>query len=260
MIIGNGLLAQAFAPTFTDDPDVIVFASGVSNSRETRPEAFARERALLSATLTRNGFILYFSTCSTHDPELVGSPYVRHKIEMERLAQSAARCAIFRLPQVVGHTPNPHTLTNHLHRQISAGTPVQVWLHARRNLIDVSDVAAIVTRLVRNHQADRVVTNIACPFSIAIPDLVRIFEQVLDIRAVCDNVDAGASYDIEAGLAIETARQAGIRFDQHYVSNLIWKYYAKSTALGPFLRDPRVWERKSTARTGVATAGDIEPD
>jgi len=226
MIIGNGLLAQAFAPVFADDAHVIVFASGVSNSRETRAEAFARERELLTATLEMGKFILYFSTCSMHDPELAESPYVRHKIDMEHLVGSAAQKAIFRLPQVVGHTPNPNTLTNYLHRQISTRSPFHIWQHARRNLIDVSDVASIVTYLVKNHQADGIITNIACPFSIAIPDLVRIFEEILDIHAVCDTVDAGASYDIDASLAIETAPQVGVCFDQHYVRNLIRKYYA----------------------------------
>ncbi len=126
----------------------------------------------------------------------------------------------------MGHTPNPNTLTNYLHHQISTRSPFHIWLHARRNLIDVSNVASIVTHLVKNHQADGIITNIACPFSIAIPDLVRIFGEILDICAVCDTVDAGASYDIDASLAIETAPQAGVCFDQHYVRNLIRKYYA----------------------------------
>ncbi len=98
MIIGNGLLAQAFSPVFANDAHVIAFASGVSNSRETRAEAFARERELLTSTLEREKFILYFSTCSVHDPELAESPYVRHKIDMEHLVCNAAQKAIFRLP------------------------------------------------------------------------------------------------------------------------------------------------------------------
>ncbi len=225
MIIGNGLLAQAFLPAFKDDVDITVFASGVSNSRETNEAAFARERELLIGTLQKNTFILYFSTCSVHDPELSESRYVRHKLEMEALVRGASRMAIFRLPQVVGHTTNPHTLTNYLHQHIKSRSSFHIWLHARRNLIDVSDVATIVTHLVKHNQANGVIANIACPFSITIPDLVRIFENHLDIRAVCDTVDAGAGYDIDVALAVATAAKTGIVFDRNYLKNLIEKYY-----------------------------------
>ena len=44
MIVGNGLLATAFAPRFASDRALTVFASGVANSRETRQAEFERER------------------------------------------------------------------------------------------------------------------------------------------------------------------------------------------------------------------------
>ncbi len=226
MIIGNGLLAQAFAPDFTDDPNVVVFASGVSNSRETRLDAFARERDLLLTTLAQQKLTLYFSTCSVHDLELEDSPYVKHKIEMENLVRDSARFAVFRLPQVVGKTPNPNTLTNYLYHQISTGTPFQIWLHASRNLIDVSDIAAIVTDLVHTHKADDVVTNIACPFSVTVPQLVKLFEAALNKQAIYTTVEAGGHYFIDASLALSIANRIGITFDDHYIKNLIRKYYA----------------------------------
>jgi hypothetical protein len=227
MIIGNGLLAQAFAPVFRADPEVLVFASGVANSRETRAEEFARERAMLVEALALNKFTVYFSTCSVHDPELASSPYVVHKRELEQLVRERAPLStIFRLPQVVGATPNPFTLTNYLHQQIHSGAPFQVWRGARRNLIDVSDVLAIGTALIRGHRADNLTTNIACPFSIRVLDLVRIFEQAMDRRANCATIDAGGAYDLDTSIAMEAAAQAGIDFDDHYVRKLIYKYYA----------------------------------
>lgn len=227
MIIGNGLLAQAFSSAFSTEHNLIVFASGVANSRETRPEQFARERALLESALDQDKFMVYFSTCSIHDVELAASPYVLHKQAMEELIlERATQKAIFRLPQVVGHTPNPNTLTNYLYRQIKDGTPFQIWRHARRNLIDVDDIAAIICQLVRSHQADGVITNIASPASIAIPDLVAVFESLLDKRGHYEIVEAGASYEIDVALAMATAQAAGIVFDQHYVTHLIRKYYA----------------------------------
>lgn len=231
MIIGNGLLAQAFKayiPAFAEEHDLLVFASGVSNSQEKAPEPYARERAMLEEALELDRFVLYFSTCSVSDPELSHMPYVQHKKEMEALMmERARRKAIFRLPQVVGATPNPHTLTNYLHAQISTGARFKVWLNARRNLIDVADVASIVCHLVENHAADGVVTNIAAPSSTGILELVHIFEEVLDKRANYETVDAGASYDIEADLALRTAAEAGITFGPDYATRLVRKYYGR---------------------------------
>lgn len=220
-------MASAFATHFSRQPSVTVFASGVSNSREHRPEEFERERHLLLSKLAPDQLILYFSTCSLNDPELAQSPYVKHKAELEQLLQARApQWAIFRLPQVVGAGANPHTLTNYLHQQISSGQRFQVWRHARRNLIDISDVVTIATHLVNTGQAQGQVTHIACPFSVPILDLVKLFETVLNKKAHYDIVDAGADYAIDTRQTELAASETGVRFDDNYVGKLIQKYYA----------------------------------
>jgi len=226
MIVGNGLLARAFAPIYGDNPHITVFASGVSNSRESRPQEFARECGLLRAALGAGRRLLYFSTCSIGDPELLGSAYVQHKLAMEHLVCGGARDnAVFRLPQVVGHTPNPHTLTNFLHHQIANGLPFHVWRGAWRNLIDVDDVARIVQYLVGHGLCGPVATTVASPFSVPVTEVVGAFETVLARKAICDFVDAGGKYGVDASVAREVAAKVGICFDDLYVLNLIRKYY-----------------------------------
>ncbi len=226
MIVGNGLLVTAFAPRFASGRALTVFASGVANSRETRQAEFERERDLLQHTLQTASQLLYFSTCSVHDPELSRSPYVQHKLAMERLIQGAGpQHAIVRLPQVVGRSANSHTLTNYLYRQISAGERLQVWLQARRNLIDVADIEAIVSRLVATGEIEGASLNVACPFSVPVLDIVRAFEALLGVSAVYDSVTAGADYPIDTTLAQAAAAQIGLVFDDHYIDKLIRKYY-----------------------------------
>ncbi|MET0319722.1 MAG: NAD-dependent epimerase/dehydratase family protein [Duganella sp.] len=228
MIIGNGLLARAFAPQYAGQDDVIVFASGVSNSRETRPEAFARERAMLEAALQQDKLLVYFSSCSIADPELTQAPYVLHKHAQEKLiGERAQRRAIFRLPQVVGRTDNPHTLANYLYRTIAGGAPFQVWRRARRNLVDVDDVARIARRLLERGDAVNRATNIACPYSVSVPDLVHMFETVTGRPACYELIDAGGSYHIDVDPAMSAAAETGVVMDQHYVDQLIRKYYAR---------------------------------
>ncbi|MFQ6310265.1 hypothetical protein [Lysobacter capsici] len=86
MIVGNGLIAEAFKARYEHDRTVVIFASGVSNSSETSEQAFLRERRLLLETLrTAEGKFVYFSTCSLTDADRQATPYAVHKLEMESL-------------------------------------------------------------------------------------------------------------------------------------------------------------------------------
>jgi len=227
MIIGNGLIAKAFAPQFAHDDQVAVFASGVSFSGEARDDQFDRERSLLREVLATRRYVVYFSTCSVKDPELAETPYVVHKRAMEELVRQCERYAIFRLPQVVGVTLNPTTLTNYIFGKVSSGERFKIWLHARRNIIDVDDVASIGTSLLRSREADNATTNIVCPFSISVLDLVKTFEEVLDTKADYECVTAGGSYEIDATRAADVARSLGIAFDDDYIRRVIRKYYGR---------------------------------
>lgn len=62
MIVGNVLFATAFTSHFSDNPNVIVFASEVSNSKESQFEQFEREYQLLQEYIRSKKLILYFST------------------------------------------------------------------------------------------------------------------------------------------------------------------------------------------------------
>ena len=225
MIVGRGLVANAFA-AFAGDAQVTIFASGVSNSAETRREEFEREERLLAAALAQSpGALVYFSTCSIADPERAASPYVVHKLRMERLARTAARHLIFRLPQVVGRTDNPHTLTNYLHRSVSSGRPFQVWKNAWRNVIDVEDAARICTYMIRQGGYWNRTVNVASPRPVRVTDLVAIFERVLGVRAACEPVELGDRYDIDTADAEHAARAIGVEFGPRYEEELIGRYY-----------------------------------
>lgn len=225
MVIGNGLLASAFNPSFSENDDVIVFASGVSNSKETRKKEFLREKIKLIESLNLNKYILYFGTCSLYDSTLSKTPYILHKHEMEALVRSAKNYTIIRLPQLVGKTSNPNTLTNYLYKQISSENHFQVWQHAKRNLIDIDDIAIITQYLHQNHTINNSIINIACPFSISVVDLVKVFESVLEKKAYFTMVTLGNSYIIDTTLSDQAAKQLDLKFNALYVKNLIRKYY-----------------------------------
>jgi nucleoside-diphosphate-sugar epimerase len=107
MIIGSGLIANSFFHAFAKHDEICIYAAGVSNSNCTNAQEFERERKrvvqALQQTMHVDAFV-YFGTCSVYDPEALNTPYVQHKLAMEKLVQSHPRTLILRLPQVVGET------------------------------------------------------------------------------------------------------------------------------------------------------------
>jgi nucleoside-diphosphate-sugar epimerase len=220
-------MARAFA-AHAADPDVTIFASGVSNSGETRPEAFARERKLLQRTIAQeHALLVYFSTCSVLDPERQDTAYVGHKLEMESIVACAERFAIFRLPQVVGRTANPFTLTNYLYSRVASGERFSVWADAWRNIIDVEDAAKIAGHMIREPRYGNRIVNVANPISTPVPELVALFERILGVTANCERVAKGDRYPIEVEEAVEAACAVGVDFGPGYLEQVLEKYYGK---------------------------------
>lgn len=105
MIIGNGDIASALK----DRNDLLFFASGVSNSQETRESEYRRERDLLMSQDIDN-HIVYFSSLAIF---YSNTRYAQHKLQMERLVKSFKVWTILRLGNITWGT-NPHTLINNL--------------------------------------------------------------------------------------------------------------------------------------------------
>ena len=119
MIIGNGLIASLFKEN--DLKNVMFFASGVSNSMETRKEEFLREENLIHKTISENPdtIFVYFSTCSIYDSSKTGSDYVLHKLKMEQIVKnSCTDYLILRVSNAVGNGGNPNLLMNYLTRSV----------------------------------------------------------------------------------------------------------------------------------------------
>src|SRR3989338_6253098 len=118
MIVGNGDIASALK----DHKNRLYFASGVSNSAETRESEYEREKRLLLKQ-DKNLRLVYFSTLAVF---YGNNRYVRHKRDMEGLIrQEFPRYTIMRIGNITWGT-NPHTLINYFHQQLKAGKPIKV--------------------------------------------------------------------------------------------------------------------------------------
>lgn len=118
MILGHGDIASALK----DREDWIFFASGVSNSQETRESEYQREKDLLLNQDRRQHLVYFGSLCIFYS----NSRYARHKKEMEELVRkNFPRYTILRLGNITWGK-NPHTLINTLRRKVQRREPYQV--------------------------------------------------------------------------------------------------------------------------------------
>lgn len=228
MIVGSGLLANAFRSRFDGDADAWVYAAGVSNSSCSDPKEYEREHARLAEALAAAAgarAFVYFSTCSIGDPAAAASFYVRHKIEMEAFVARHPGHLVARLPQVVGHTPNPHTLLNYLYARISRSEKFEAWKNAYRNVIDVTDVAAAVTYAIDRslHRGETV--NVASPVSVPVSAIVAALETVVGKPAVVQWRDTGVPYPIDVSAMMPIYDALGLPFGDEYLLHVIQKYY-----------------------------------
>jgi hypothetical protein len=116
MIVGHGDIASVLK----DRDDIIYFASGVSNSNETRWSEFKREFDLV---MLQSGHLVYFSSlCVFYSDTL----YAEHKRKMEKIIKRTfENYTIVRLGNITWGD-NPNTIINFLRNKIKNNEPFEV--------------------------------------------------------------------------------------------------------------------------------------
>lgn len=231
MIVGSGLLARALSHSFSKREDVIIYAAGVSNSTCSDESEFERERIRLSEALQNSlpaETFVYFGTCSVADPIAINTPYVQHKLAMEKRVQVHPNNLILRLPQVAGNTPNPHTLLNYLYARISRSEKFSLWCNAKRNIIDVDDVALIVLQLIADNSFRNTTLNIANNVNYLMTDIVSAMELVVGKRGIYDVEEKGSEYLIDISGISSMLLNAKVKFGDDYLNKVLTKYYDKA--------------------------------
>ena len=226
MIIGNGLIASLF--TECDQENIIFFASGVSNSLETKKEEFLREENLIKKTITENPnkVFIYFSTCSIYDSSKVESQYVLHKLKMEQIIiQLCPQYLILRLSNAVGNGGNPNLLMNYLVRSVKNKEIINVHTKATRNLIDVEDIKNITNQLIDKRYFNKII-NIAYPENYTIIEILEIMEKFYQTKLYLNLVKSGSGYAIDTHDVESYFIQHALTNKETYLHKILEKYYS----------------------------------
>jgi UDP-2-acetamido-2,6-beta-L-arabino-hexul-4-ose reductase len=148
MVVGNGLIAKSFT-MFNGEKNIVIFASGVSDSKCIEVSEFERERNLL-LSMDRTKKIVYFSTYSISDGS-EKNEYIKHKIHMEFLVENNFEdWLILRLPTVVGYGGNDKNFFNYISSRLKDHLPINVYESTYRSLIDVDDLLPLTKHIIHN--------------------------------------------------------------------------------------------------------------
>jgi nucleoside-diphosphate-sugar epimerase len=223
LIVGRGLLGESLSKLRHEN--VVLFASGVSNSRQENESEFEREKNLLIKTLegTDTRHLYYFSTCSIFDPSLAGSSYIAHKKRMEAIVLSEPTGRVIRLPNVVGPTGNPANLVNYLKHSIKLASPIKIQSHATRYLLGVDEMNLILQDVVENAGQQKIMSLVP-PKNIKVTGIVSIIESILGTKANIELVEGGAPYEVDFSDTKHHLSRLGFEFGQMYYESTLEKW------------------------------------
>jgi nucleoside-diphosphate-sugar epimerase len=227
MVVGNGMMAQRFL-SFKSDENVLIFASGVSNSKETNIENFEREKRVIFEAIAKSTTkkFVYFSTCSIYDPSEKDSLYVKHKLECEQIIKENCKdYLIFRVSNVVGKTENKNTIISYLVSKIKNKEPFQLWKNSVRNIIDIDDLLPFVSHKIQTVKGAETCI-IANPFQYPVTEIVAKIEQVLNKKAIFELIDKGSIFEIPLKSEDKFILEKGVDFTiEPYLSKILNKYF-----------------------------------
>ena len=224
MIVGSGLIAKSFS-IFVEDNNIIIFASGVSSSLCDDPFEFKREIDMLCG-LNQNCRIIYFSTASLSDGSFE-SPYIRHKIEMERILMDRFKnYLILRLPTVVGSGGNSTNLFNHFINCISNDLCIKVNVNQYRSLIDADDLYTLTKGIILSDFLG--IVDISLDNQSTVGEIVSDIESVLGINFRKELINSHQNHPISNQLLKDLIREDFYKIDRpDYNIRLIKKYQNK---------------------------------
>jgi nucleoside-diphosphate-sugar epimerase len=228
MVIGKGLIGQKFV-SYKNNEEIIIFASGVSNSKNTDEYDYKREINLLKEIIKENSnkTLIYFSTCSIYDESENKSTYVIHKKEIEDYIQKNHKeYYIFRVSNLVGITKNKNTVLNYFFDQIKNGRHFQLWENAIRNLIDIDDMKLIVDSIINEVILKNKIINIANPISNSAKDIVKTVEDITMLKAQFSPIEKGVDFKIDISEILPIIKKLNINFGENYLKQLVQKYYS----------------------------------
>jgi nucleoside-diphosphate-sugar epimerase len=224
MVIGNGLIANNMS-YFINKEDFLIFASGVSNSKETDRSKYEREIDLIKTFIKTKKKFIYFSTCSVLYDCIEKTDYIEHKKKIESLIKNNFQnYIIFRLPNVVGLAKNEYTSFNFFLKKLKKNDIIKIEKYTTRYFIDIIDVVDTITPIILNKEINKKIINVCFNNKISILNFINVMSEHYKIEPKISIEDKGCDFDVDNRYFIELIDKKYKLINFDYNINLIKKY------------------------------------
>jgi nucleoside-diphosphate-sugar epimerase len=227
MVIGSGMLAKVFKK-YELQKDVLIFASGVSNSNTTSEDSFDREMGLLKSFLPyQNSTFVYFSSCDVIYAEKINKPYYFHKLAMENyLKENYPKYYIFRIPQIIGASQNNHSLINLFISNVLNSIEFNLWVNAYKNLIGIQELFRFITHIIDNQIFQNQTINITNLNYYSVLEILHTIE-ILTGKAACVKlIEKGFKPEYDTNIISKLSAELNFFFEENYLANSIKLNYS----------------------------------
>jgi nucleoside-diphosphate-sugar epimerase len=222
MIVGNGMLANAFKK-YENDENIVIYASGVSNSSEKNDSEYNREFELLKQNIS-NKKLVYFSTISIFDPSLIDSKYTKHKRAIEEyIRNNCESFIIFRLPIIIGNSGNKNIFFNFIKNKLLNNETIQIRENSFRYIIDLDDLIEELPYFIDNF--NRQIFNVAFENRDSTKNIVLKMKEILQSESLIETINEinQSNYLIDNFFFLKETKKR----DENY-NNLILKKYLEN--------------------------------
>lgn len=224
MVVGNGLIAKSMS-SFINEDDILIFASGVSNSKEKDTSKYEREINILKTYYNTNKKFIYFSTCSVLYDCIENTEYIEHKKKIEHIIlNNFKNYLIFRLPNIVGVTNNPNTSFNFFKNNLKHGININVEKFTTRYFIDIVDVVDTLTPIILDNKNNKKTFNVCFNSKINIFDFIMMMSKHMNVDPKIILEENGCSLDVNNNEFINLLDKKYKLIDGDYNIKLIKKY------------------------------------
>jgi len=227
MIVGNGLIASVFLKSEQDYKDYIIFASGVSSSKETKYDEFEREKNLLKNILKKNNNLklIYFSTILSGK---IDNPYYQHKLSVENyIKKNCSSYKIYRIPQILGYSGNNDNLVNFFVNKIKKNEEINLYKNVKRSILDIDDLKKIVDINLTNSKNETL--NISSIEKISVINLCKKIGYILNIKPKIKIIvgDTKLNWNTRNSKKINKIINSLDLVKKNYTNNTLIKYIKK---------------------------------
>jgi nucleoside-diphosphate-sugar epimerase len=133
--------------------------------------------------------------------------------------------SIVRLPNVIGHSKNPFTLTNYLYNAIQNEIEFKVFDKATRYFMYIVDVKRILTLCINKSLLQNKIYELTYPFAFRIHTIVSLLEKIIGKPAKYTVINKGSQYKIENSEVFLNAFELNEELSLQYFNSVLYKYY-----------------------------------